>query len=827
MTGFTVILRRSLYQWMAIAVVSSTVMTAKAAQDGTLVPVPDLNIPPQSQVPAVPLTIVPVALSQDGSGSSIPVGPSATLPPVEPLVNAPISDNNSVTDDDALLRGPVHEAFAEQYNQDPVEGLIVPQQPPEPVEELAPDVRPDGRQVEWISGYWAWDDDSQDFFWVSGIWREVPQGFRWIPGYWTEAATGWQWVSGTWVSAATEELEYVEMAPPESLELGPVGVAPTVEHIWIPGCWQWNTNRYAWRPGFWSGGYANWCWIPARHVWTPRGYFYSNGYWDYPLARRGMLFAPYRFRNPARWNRGYRFTPQVVIATNLIQLNFWVRPRYRHYYFGDYYNNAYLARGFQPWHRFNQQRRQFDPLFAYTSRVQSVGNRNYFNQMDQRFELLAQSPDRRPIHSFSHQNRQLISGRFDDVNVRAGALGSTLHDHMQATRDVRFVKLEQVTRDRVQSESRQVREIGIQRREIERAIKPVANGNGVVSRKTLPQNRNQEHVADSLQDKNSTLPRPDRNRGEDHELKSRPDRHLPSVTEKSKPDSLTRDGLSRSTVTDTKRLERTPEQKTEQKPARLRLPPARNVNTAATGLKHSSDANAAASVQRRAIDSRSVQSDPGSAINRPRTLTPRGETQHPTLGQTLRGNANNEATSTPRRTIEPRNFRNEPGKSAPAPNLDTLRKSSPESTIPRTTVPRATTQSPLRDPILRGGSVNLESAPLQRRLPESRPVSGDSARPKPSSPGSVTPRITSPKASVNSVPRTIERQPSSPVQRRAVESRPAPSRPERSTPAPRAAAPKASSAPASRSNAGQSGGSRPSRPASPSGGKSGGSGGRK
>ena len=281
-----------------------------------------------------------------------------TLPPVNPL-STPLTpvDAAELSEEDAetMLRGPVHEAFAEQVNPDPLPGLIITSQPPEPVEEVPPEVRPEGRTVEWISGYWAWDDDREDFMWVSGIWREVPQGFRWLPGYWTEVETGYQWVAGTWVSTATAEIEYVEEAPPQSLEQGPVGIAPTVEHIWIPGCWNWTQNRYVWRPGYWSGGYSEWVWIPARYHWTPRGFYYCNGYWDYPLERRGVLFAPCYFRRQVYANRQLRFTPQIVVASNLLSFHFWVRPRHQHYYFGDYYSTPYASRGIMPWHHYHRQ----------------------------------------------------------------------------------------------------------------------------------------------------------------------------------------------------------------------------------------------------------------------------------------------------------------------------------------------------------------------------------------------------------------------------------------------------------------------------------------
>src|SRR4051812_10323958 len=51
-----------------------------------------------------------------------------------------------------LTRGPVHEAFAELVAYDPRPGIIVPKAPPQPIEELPPDQKPEGRNVHWIPG---------------------------------------------------------------------------------------------------------------------------------------------------------------------------------------------------------------------------------------------------------------------------------------------------------------------------------------------------------------------------------------------------------------------------------------------------------------------------------------------------------------------------------------------------------------------------------------------------------------------------------------------------------------------------------------------------
>ena len=64
--------------------------------------------------------------------------------------------------------------------------------------------------------------------------------------------------------------------------------------VYVPGTWAWR-GHYLWRPGFWIGHRPDWVWTPARYVWSPAGFVFVDGYWDYPLATRGVLFAPVYF----------------------------------------------------------------------------------------------------------------------------------------------------------------------------------------------------------------------------------------------------------------------------------------------------------------------------------------------------------------------------------------------------------------------------------------------------------------------------------------------------------------------------------------------------
>ena len=92
-----------------------------------------------------------------------------------------------------LTRGPIHEAFAAPVVHDPASGPVIPKQPPDPIQEMPPDQKPAGQNVQWIPGYWSWDVSRNDYLWVSGIWRDPPPNSQWVPGYWHQvqgAASG-------------------------------------------------------------------------------------------------------------------------------------------------------------------------------------------------------------------------------------------------------------------------------------------------------------------------------------------------------------------------------------------------------------------------------------------------------------------------------------------------------------------------------------------------------------------------------------------------------------------------------------------------------------
>lgn len=271
-----------------------------------------------------------------------------------------------------LERGPVHEAFAEPFAvapaADEAEVLLVAKQPPEPIDELPPEVRPDGNNVQWVPGYWMWSVEREDFIWISGIWRNFPPGREWVSGYWEEAGEGFRWISGFWREIDAGQPVFLP-EPPATLEVGPNQPAPTVEHFWIPGCWTWQTTQYVWRPGYWYEGQNNWVWIPHRYVWTPRGFLFVRGYWDFPLVQRGLLYAPVYWTRPLVAWRHLRYSPRHVVNVNLLLGNLFVHPLHRHYYFGHYDRDFRHRYGLTAWFDLHPHRhgglRSYDPLLAY------------------------------------------------------------------------------------------------------------------------------------------------------------------------------------------------------------------------------------------------------------------------------------------------------------------------------------------------------------------------------------------------------------------------------------------------------------------------------
>lgn len=275
----------------------------------------------------------------------------------EPESNQPAPEEGV----EVLTRGPVHEAFAEPTIRNPAPAPVVPKRPPGAIEELPPDKTVEG--ALWVPGYWDWDDDRSDFVWVSGVWRVPPPDRQWTPGYWTASDAGWQRVPGFWAAQNQSSIELLP-PPPEPAAESPAP-APADNSFFVPGCWMWRETRYLWRAGYWQRYQPGWVWNSSHYVWAPGGCVYQEGYWDYPLGNRGLLFAPVAFDRRVRERRGWAYQPSLVVPDQFLLGSLFVGRNANSYYFGDYFDPKYERRGMVPWVDFRIGRHAYDPLYTY------------------------------------------------------------------------------------------------------------------------------------------------------------------------------------------------------------------------------------------------------------------------------------------------------------------------------------------------------------------------------------------------------------------------------------------------------------------------------
>lgn len=308
---------------------------------------------------------------------------------------------------EVLTQGPVHEAFAQPATGRLGATVVVTKKPPAPIEELPPASKPDGENVVWISGYWAWDVDREDFIWVSGLWRQEPVGKDWVPGYWDEADGGWRWVSGYWGMQGQADVELLPPPPAAIVEAPPP--QSTVESSYSPGVWVYREQRYLWRPGFWVPYRPGWVWCHAHYVWTPGGYVFVDGHWDYDYHHRGLLFAPAYFQ-PRYFAAGQRpiYRPLYAINSDLLLAALFVRPAANHFVFGDYFDPRYSGLGITAWVDFRTRNRWYDPVWDYY-RWQNRGNPRWERDLRDRYVDLRQNIKARPPRTLAEQQRLLTT----------------------------------------------------------------------------------------------------------------------------------------------------------------------------------------------------------------------------------------------------------------------------------------------------------------------------------------------------------------------------------------------------------------------------------
>ncbi len=427
-------------------------------------------------IPSVAVCLVAldatVAFAQPDVPPPPTAGPALTAPGPEPSTRG---DQERVDQEgmETLTRGPIHEAFANPAEQDPKPSPIVPEKPPADVPEQPPAYQPEGDFI-WIPGYFEWEenDEGKRFIWVTGVWRQPPPGKRWMPGYWHEVDGGWQRVRGFWVDDAVEQVSYQTTPPPNSLEVGPSSPQPADNYFWIPGNWNYVNSNYAWQAGYWAPYQPNWVWVSARWLWTPAGYVFAPGYWDYRLANRGQIFAPVYFTGAIYTRPGWFYRPTVVIPTGNLFINLWLRPGFGSYYFGNYYGPQYVGLGFVPWANlavYHRQRYFYDPFYSYAAVHYRRQGIDYLGRVQGWHQYYAEHPGDRPPPTWRQQQQWLATHRDSAPAVTTQLTAHHIAEVAQNTDSpLKLKKIDERTLQTQADHARQLREVDTARRDLER-----------------------------------------------------------------------------------------------------------------------------------------------------------------------------------------------------------------------------------------------------------------------------------------------------------------------------------------------------------------------
>src|SRR5207249_189438 len=152
-------------------------------------------------------------------------------------------------------------------------------------------------------------------------------------------------------------------------------------------------------------------WIPGHYRWTPYGYVYVAGYWDYALARRGILYAPvvvdYNAVGPA-----FVYTPSYAVTDVVIVDSLWVRPACCHYYFGDYYGPVYRRYGYESCVVYSS--RHYDSIIVYRSWEYRHEPRWHETQVN---IYLARDSGRAPVPPRTLRQQVIVQQNITNINV--------------------------------------------------------------------------------------------------------------------------------------------------------------------------------------------------------------------------------------------------------------------------------------------------------------------------------------------------------------------------------------------------------------------------
>lgn len=271
-----------------------------------------------------------------------------------------------------LLRGTIHEAFAQPIVSSNTLQAVTDIAPPQPLQQqVSAAASGAARGMAFIDGYWSFNSVDGKYEWVSGILRRSPPGHHWMPGQWVKLENGFARIPGAWISDKVGKPIEVSNVPAVS-KLAPEGVRPGADQFWVPGSFKIENGEAVQSAGHWARAAANtahWVWNPAHFIPTVNGAILVDGYWDFALGDRGVLFAPLRFDNTLDAQAAGRLASAVMLHAPKTFLHLFVDPKTQQYLFGNFYGDLAGGSGLMSWVDFAKSGQGFDALFQHYDRL--------------------------------------------------------------------------------------------------------------------------------------------------------------------------------------------------------------------------------------------------------------------------------------------------------------------------------------------------------------------------------------------------------------------------------------------------------------------------
>jgi hypothetical protein len=203
-------------------------------------------------------------------------------------------------------------------------------------------------------------------------------------------------------------------------------------------------------------------------VYAPRGYVFVDGYWDYSVGRRGVLFAPVYFDAGVYTRPGFSYSPTTVINPAVFANCLFLRPQYQHYYFGDYYDASYQAAGFYPSYSYNSGRFGYDPIYAH-DRWQHRQDRGWEQRQQADFQNRRAHEDARPPRTWAAQ-RAVSAGEVRSAERNFVVAAPFSQVTKSASGPLRFQPVDQLERQKLAQHGQEVQRFREQRQKLETPV---------------------------------------------------------------------------------------------------------------------------------------------------------------------------------------------------------------------------------------------------------------------------------------------------------------------------------------------------------------------